>query len=381
MNAILNELIEPTSGGAIRQHDLLAFQEMFSIDTFSKFKFGLQELYPYSHYYLRGRIGSGLAIFSKHPIVRVGFHSYSLNGRPTKIFDGDWFAEKGVAHARIQHPKGTIDIFTTHLVADYSGQRADDYLVHRAIQTYELMRFIESQVDHHAVGTILMGDLNIEMTSLPWRAFIWGEGMKSVFEGLPRSEVPCTCNCELNGYKSPGESPKTIDHILFKGNLRVVKGGLAFTGEVPPKRVMRDGVEEPPRAYSDHYALSYELAFGTDWHKKREKIDEKAVHTAVELIRSERVNVSGMLTWSGVSSIVMLFIVILLTGTAVFVMANASTQPTWILLCSLALLPLLVSSALLNGANWFLYLPRETALLGHFAEEISYWLAYNSQSK
>jgi sphingomyelin phosphodiesterase 2 len=107
MRAIVEELRSPTYDGAVRYHDIVAFQEMWSTETYRYFCSHLRDILPYSHYFDRGALGSGLAIFSKYPITQVHFKAFSLNGQPDRILDGDWFATKGVGHARIQHPNSS----------------------------------------------------------------------------------------------------------------------------------------------------------------------------------------------------------------------------------------------------------------------------------
>lgn len=40
----------------------------------------LKTVYPHSYYFLSGLIGSGCCVFSKHPIIGVYEHRYTLNG-------------------------------------------------------------------------------------------------------------------------------------------------------------------------------------------------------------------------------------------------------------------------------------------------------------
>lgn len=40
----------------------------------------IKQIYPHSHYFLSGLVGSGCCMFSKYPIVGVYEHRYALNG-------------------------------------------------------------------------------------------------------------------------------------------------------------------------------------------------------------------------------------------------------------------------------------------------------------
>jgi len=42
---------------------------------------------------------------------------FTLNGRPTAVWRGDWYAGKGVATAVVRHHTGSvIEVFTTHVL-------------------------------------------------------------------------------------------------------------------------------------------------------------------------------------------------------------------------------------------------------------------------
>lgn len=53
MRAIIEELKRPRERAAVRDHDVMAFQEMWSADTYRLFCEGLVESHPYSHHYSR----------------------------------------------------------------------------------------------------------------------------------------------------------------------------------------------------------------------------------------------------------------------------------------------------------------------------------------
>lgn len=51
IKAIIKELKSPRHGAAVRDHDVLAFQEMWSRDTFDQLSAELGDTHPYAHYY------------------------------------------------------------------------------------------------------------------------------------------------------------------------------------------------------------------------------------------------------------------------------------------------------------------------------------------
>ena len=63
-----------------------------------------------------GALGSGLAIFSRFPIVNVSIHPYALNGHPVDVAAGDWMVGKAAASVLLQHPVlGEVELFNTHV--------------------------------------------------------------------------------------------------------------------------------------------------------------------------------------------------------------------------------------------------------------------------
>lgn len=63
-----------------------------------------------------GALGSGLAIFTRFPIIATSVHPYSLNGAPIDVIAGDWFVGKAATSVVILHPVlGQVQIFNTHV--------------------------------------------------------------------------------------------------------------------------------------------------------------------------------------------------------------------------------------------------------------------------
>ncbi len=143
----------------------------------------IKTIYPNSYYFLSGLIGSGCCMFSKHPIIGVHEHQYTLNGRrnsiysnkfeiflgfPHKIQHGDYFAGKLIGLCKILINGHIVNVYNTHLHANYHHEiRKDIYLGHRICQAYELIQFIESTSSADTTDfTILLGDLNLRTDDL-----------------------------------------------------------------------------------------------------------------------------------------------------------------------------------------------------------------------
>lgn len=65
--------------------------------------------------------GTGLLVLSKFPISSALYHSFSLSGRPYALHESDFVANKGVGLLRVETPAGQIDVYVTHLLANYNA--------------------------------------------------------------------------------------------------------------------------------------------------------------------------------------------------------------------------------------------------------------------
>lgn len=96
--------------------DILCLQELWMADDYRTVRAALSLEFPHAHYFKSGVVGSGLAVFSKYPIEEAWWKGFTLTGKAHRIFDGDWYAGKGVGAVRIKHPMiGSIDVFNTHV--------------------------------------------------------------------------------------------------------------------------------------------------------------------------------------------------------------------------------------------------------------------------
>lgn len=69
-----------------------------------------------------GALGSGLAIFTRFPLVASQALPYSLSGTPQQPSDGDFFVNKAAGMVVILHPMlGEVEIWNTHVSADQSA--------------------------------------------------------------------------------------------------------------------------------------------------------------------------------------------------------------------------------------------------------------------
>lgn len=79
-----------------------------------------------------GALGSGLAIFTRYPLISAMALPYSLSGTPQKFVDGDFFVNKAAANVVILHPLlGEVEIWNTHVSGSgrSQGGRPSEYWI------------------------------------------------------------------------------------------------------------------------------------------------------------------------------------------------------------------------------------------------------------
>jgi len=112
----------------------------------------------HNRYFPSATIGSGLFVLSAFPIKEAFFHRYTVSGPWYKVYEGDWWAGKGVSLVRVELPSGEgyVDFYNTHMQAKYGD---GGYAAVRLAQMTELLAFV-SRSALNSVPAILAGDLN-----------------------------------------------------------------------------------------------------------------------------------------------------------------------------------------------------------------------------
>jgi endonuclease/exonuclease/phosphatase family metal-dependent hydrolase len=120
--------------------DLVGFQESFVEEDRNILINELEKgsRLKYHQYYPSRMVGSGLLISSAYPIRETSFHQYEDSNPSYKVWEGDYWAGKGVALARIELPNsnGYVDFFNTHTQAGYGNP---EYKIVRERQMIELV--------------------------------------------------------------------------------------------------------------------------------------------------------------------------------------------------------------------------------------------------
>ncbi|KAB1275582.1 Sphingomyelin phosphodiesterase 2 [Camelus dromedarius] len=219
--------------------DLALLEEVWSEQDFQDLRQKLLPTYPAAHYFRSGIIGSGLCVFSKHPIQEFTQHVFTLNGYPYMIHHGDWFCGKAVG-LLVLHLSGLVlNAYVTHLHAEYNRQK-DVYLAHRVAQAWELAQFIqcvslgltgevgwgpgtEDHTSKKADMVLLCGDLNLHPKDLGCRLLKEWTGLCDAYletRDFKGSEEGCTMvpeNCYVNR-RELEQFPLgiRIDYVLYK---------------------------------------------------------------------------------------------------------------------------------------------------------------------
>jgi len=154
--------------------DLVGFQEAFiEEDRAALLKALESSRLAHHHYFPSGSGGSGLLICSAWPIQEVFFHRYSVSGPAHRIWEGDFWAGKGAALARIETPAGMVDFYNTHAQAGY-GRAA--YRELRRNQMAELAAFINN-TKTGASPVFLVGDMNCGIGKVDYETVVNEAGL------------------------------------------------------------------------------------------------------------------------------------------------------------------------------------------------------------
>jgi sphingomyelin phosphodiesterase 2 len=104
-------------------------------------------------------VGNGLLILSAHPIEEAWFHRFERTGRWYRLWEGDWWAGKGVGLARVRLPGGgLVDFFDTHAQAGRGNPENEEV---RLGQMAELARFVRA-ARLPGVPAFVVGDFNTQ---------------------------------------------------------------------------------------------------------------------------------------------------------------------------------------------------------------------------
>lgn len=227
--------------------EIVGLQECWTQEDYQIIRELTRHILPYGKFYFSGIFGGGLAILSKWPIEESSMVRYTLNGRPTAFFRGDWYVGKGVACARIRlgpSENDVAEVFCTHLHAPYEGEPNDSYLCHRTAQAWEIAKLMRGAAERGYL-VIALGDFNMTPLSFAhqlitahapvqdaWRVIHPDSSLGAINNVLERergraiptaefniTENGATCDSVLNTWRWSKQYQKQ----LFKGERIVIE--------------------------------------------------------------------------------------------------------------------------------------------------------------
>lgn len=218
---------------------IVGLQECWTQEDYLAIREATRDVLPYGKFYWSGIFGGGLAILSKWPIEESSMYRYTLNGRPSAFFRGDWYVGKGVACARIRMGTGekdVVEVFCTHLHAPYERDPDDSYICHRTAQAWEITKIMRHAAErgHMVLG---LGDFNMIPLSLAHRVIEGHSPVKDIWRvvkpdsavgsaeqeperkrgrGMPSAEVclkehGATCDSRFNTWRWSKQMRKDLE--------------------------------------------------------------------------------------------------------------------------------------------------------------------------
>ncbi len=189
-------------------------------------------------------LGNGLLVLSAFPIEEAYFFRYTRAGKWWKVWEGDWWAGKGVGLARLRLPGGGwVDFYNTHAQAP---RRNNPYnLEVRADQMRELAEFVNAS-RCGAAPAFVAGDFNTTPENDDYKSLVAGADLARVMSMPSRID-------HVFAVKSPRYRFEVLDTVKISGR---VQGSQAAVFLVKPpdrkefRKMLFGPAEETP--LSDH---------------------------------------------------------------------------------------------------------------------------------
>jgi sphingomyelin phosphodiesterase 2 len=147
--------------------DIVGLQEVF-IEEDRQFlleKLSKTEL-KYASEYPAGFLGNGLVIVSKYPIEESYFHRFKANNPWWKVWEGDWWAGKGIGLAKIKLTNNSyLSFYNVHAQAYRGNQESHDV---RYEQFKEASEFL-NKASGSNTPVFFVGDFNTEQGAPDYR--------------------------------------------------------------------------------------------------------------------------------------------------------------------------------------------------------------------
>lgn len=213
-------------------------------------------------------MGTGLAVLSRWPVADAKQVHFTSRPGALRPLTGEGVARKGALLARIRTPKGALDVWDVHLIADYPGLR---YYTLRLTQVFELAEAVAAESRRRPF--VLMGDLNAARDKPEYRVLVDLLGLEDACVRDGGDE----CEPEEEGGK-----PR-IDHVLLPASAHpAARARLAFAEPIPGTNMR----------YSDHDAVAATaqwsvLRLRMDYDKRRRLEALALVESAIDRLIGE----------------------------------------------------------------------------------------------
>lgn len=395
----------------VNSYDFVTLQEVWFRSDYNRLQRDLISLYPHSVYFPSGVIGSGLAIFSRHPILQSFFKRFSLCGAPDRFWHGDFYSGKGIGAIRILWNGLVLNVYTTHMHAEYK-RRGFLYEAHRLTQLEEIVQFVE-QTSRPAHLAIVTGDLNTQPNEFIYRMMI-EEGCSNRFDqplidawrvvrgeytinrdsidlssqpGKVNEEVQggFTCNVPTNTFTRRGHIPQRIDYIMFAPR----PGFKCINMSV----ITEDAPYDSKISFSDHNPIHATFIVDPSALHALDKMDfggvqmtphqlacrKELVDKAIQILIKDRDRVK---MWQRIyQALAVIFLLIFLGITIATAITIPNGQLTPILTLALFGIQPAVLVSLFSGIIMArLFLQEERNALAHFINDWKLWLLQYEQS-
>ncbi|WWC97082.1 hypothetical protein V866_003959 [Kwoniella sp. B9012] len=209
-------------------YDIVCLQELWVYKDFEIVREKVRRNLPFSRFFHTGALGSGLAIFTRFPLISAQALPYSLSGSPAQAFAGDFFVKKAAANIVIIHPiLGEVEIWNTHMHA--AGEHPPDTRqAHRIAQSWQLANAIKNGA---AKGRYIlaMGDFNSQPWSIPIAMLKNHGNLTDSFESVTK-----TANMDLSPQPTPEEALKSYG-MTCDSPLNTYSAGKPIPGTVLEK--------------------------------------------------------------------------------------------------------------------------------------------------
>ncbi|KAI9632529.1 inositol phosphorylsphingolipid-phospholipase C [Dioszegia hungarica] len=224
---------------ASSNYDIVCLQECWVYKDFELIRDEVVHTLPYARFFNSGALGSGLAIFTRFPLISARVMPYDLSGTPQQAIAGDFFVNKAAANVGVFHPiLGELEIWTTHMHAG-GDQAPDTRQAHRIGEAWQLSNAVR---DGAARGryVMAMGDFNAQPDSIPISllrshaqmtdSFLQTHPRANELDNLPlspevaMSECGMSCDSPLNTWsaakniseKIRAQGGKRLDYIFYR---------------------------------------------------------------------------------------------------------------------------------------------------------------------